>query len=177
MLIIFSGLSGTGKTTLAKALARRVGAVYLRIDSIEWGLAQSALAVERAEDAGYRAAQAVAEDNLRLGHPVVADSVNPWELTRRAWRAVAERVGAPAVDVEVVCSDRKVHRRRVEGRRPDRPGAQVPDWATVEARDYQPWQRRRIIVDTAGQPVAACVDRVVTALGGAEPVSEGEASP
>ena len=35
MLIIFSGLPGSGKSTIARALARRLGAVYLRIDTIE----------------------------------------------------------------------------------------------------------------------------------------------
>lgn len=35
MLIIFSGLPGSGKSTIARALAQRLGAVYLRIDTIE----------------------------------------------------------------------------------------------------------------------------------------------
>lgn len=35
MLIVFSGLPGTGKTTIAQALAGQIGAVYLRIDVIE----------------------------------------------------------------------------------------------------------------------------------------------
>ena len=35
MLIIFSGLPGSGKSTIARALAKRLGAVYLRIDTIE----------------------------------------------------------------------------------------------------------------------------------------------
>ena len=35
MLIIFGGLPGTGKTAIARELARQIGAVHLRIDSIE----------------------------------------------------------------------------------------------------------------------------------------------
>ena len=35
MLIIFGGLPGSGKSTIARALALRLGAVYLRIDTIE----------------------------------------------------------------------------------------------------------------------------------------------
>jgi predicted kinase len=35
MLIILGGLPGTGKTTIARELARQLGAVHVRIDSIE----------------------------------------------------------------------------------------------------------------------------------------------
>ena len=35
MLIAFSGLPGTGKTSIARELAKRLHATYLRIDTIE----------------------------------------------------------------------------------------------------------------------------------------------
>jgi predicted kinase len=46
MLIVFSGLPGVGKTTIARELACSLAAVYLRIDSIEQALRQAGLAVE-----------------------------------------------------------------------------------------------------------------------------------
>ena len=75
----------------ARRLAAEIGAVYLRIDSIEAGLARSALAIRPAEDAGYEAAYAVAEDNLRNGLSVIADCVNPIALSRDAWADTAAR--------------------------------------------------------------------------------------
>ena len=88
MLIVLSGLPGTGKTTIARKLANEFAEVYLRIDSIEQSIRNAGKPVE---GEGYSVAHAVAEDNLRLGRIVVADCVNPWPLTRREWRAVAER--------------------------------------------------------------------------------------
>lgn len=152
MLIVFGGLPGTGKSTLSRRLAGHLSAVYLRIDSIEQGLRNSFAAIDDIADAGYRAAYGVAKDNLALGHRVVADSVNPIEITRAAWRAVANDADVAIVEVEVVCSDTVEHRSRVERRTSDIPDLALPDWATVAGRDYEPWQPD-IVIDTAGRSV------------------------
>jgi predicted kinase len=88
MLVIFSGLPGVGKTTIARSLARGLAAVHLRIDTIEYAIWVSGVASDVA-DAGYRVAWALAEDHLKLALTVVADSVNPWALTRQAWQGAA----------------------------------------------------------------------------------------
>jgi predicted kinase len=105
MLIIFAGLPGTGKTTIARALAQQINAVFLRIDSIEQALRDSDDPDHEIGDEGYRVGNALAEDNLRLGFTVIADSVNPIALSRDAWVAVAKRAGVQYVEVEIVCSD------------------------------------------------------------------------
>src|SRR5262249_56570000 len=99
MLIAFSGLPGTGKTTVAQSLARRVGATYLRIDTIEDELLSlgGARIVDRG--AGYLVVYKIAEENLRMGRVVVADAVNPIALTRDAWRQVELRAGTSVLEV------------------------------------------------------------------------------
>ena len=94
MLIIFGGLSGTGKTTIARELARQIGAVHLRIDSIEQAIRDCSSGAAGLDEAGYRVGYAVAEDNLRIGRTVVADSVNPLQITRDAWLEVGRCAGA-----------------------------------------------------------------------------------
>ncbi len=159
-LIALGGLPGTGKTTIARALATRLGALHLRIDTIEQALRRSG----DVGPLGYLVAYGVAEDNLRLGNRVIADSVNPVPATREAWRATAERAGARLVEVEVVCSDPQEHRRRIESRRADIDGFRLPTWAEVMGRGYEPWDRPPLVIDTAGRPVEACVAEILEAL-------------
>jgi predicted kinase len=149
-LIIFAGLPGVGKTEIARELARQLSAVYLRIDSIEQGLLNSGL-VSRIDDSGYCVAYAMAEERLRAGQTVVADCVNPLNITRDAWLNVAERTGVRAIEIEVQCSDAEEHRRRVESRRSDIPGLILPTWEQVTSREYHPWSREHIVLETANR--------------------------
>lgn len=151
-LFIFGGLPGAGKSTLARHLAGALNAVYLRIDTIEQALHDQGVAVSGPE--GYVVAYRLAEDNLRLGRRVVADSVNPIEITRAAWRAVAHTAGAPFCEIEVVCSDPVAHRRRVETRPSQVPNLRLPTWQDVLERAYEPWHGRILRIDTAGRTPA-----------------------
>jgi len=163
MLIVFSGLPGVGKTTLAREVARRIGAQHLRIDTIEQALRPS-LGSAPMDDTGYRVAHGVAEDNLRLHRTVIADCVNPWPLTRDAWVSVAQRAGVPAVEIEVICSDAALHRQRVEDRASQAAPGEWPTWQQVLEHDYRPWTRDRVVVDTGASTFQECVDAIRAAV-------------
>lgn len=160
MLIVFAGIPGTGKSSIARELARELGAVWLRVDSIEQAIRDSGVVRESIDDAGYRAGYAVAADNLRLGRTVVADSVNGWLLTRNAWREAGLQAGARVIEIETICSDLDEHRRRIEERPNEVQGLSLPTWNEVIARDYHPWDRDHVIIDTAGRSVAECVSLI-----------------
>ncbi|MDC7817740.1 AAA family ATPase [Pseudomonas sp. BLCC-B112] len=147
MLIVFSGLPGSGKTTIARTLAPHLGATYLRIDSIEQALRDAGLA--EVGKAGYQIALQLAEANLALGNPVLADCVNPVAESRQAWSDLAQRLGVLLLDVEVICSDPREHRRRVETRQVDVPGLQAPSWQSVLDHDYQAWAESPLRLDSA----------------------------
>ncbi len=173
MLIIFAGLPCTGKTTLAKELAHRTGAVLLHIDSIGQAIMDSSLPIRSVEEAGYLVGYALAEENLRLGRTVLADSVNPIALTRNAWLAVARRASCSSVEVEAACSDRGEHRRRVESRRPDIAGLTPPTWRDVLEREYHPWIRDRVVIDTAGRTVGQSLEELQSHLAAVAPSPQG----
>lgn len=162
MLYIFGGLPGTGKSTLSQYLARDRQWVHLRIDTIEQSLRQHGSLTTGVE--GYTIAYRLAEDNLRLGLSVVADSVNPLQITRTAWREVAQRADVPFIEIEVICSDRAEHQRRIETRSTDIPGLRLPTWKEVVNRDYEQWDMEHIVVDTAGQTVEQSMAALEQAL-------------
>ena len=163
MLLILGGFPGAGKTAVAAGLARGIGAVHLRIDSIEQALRNSSVDVSGSE--GYEVAYTIAEDNLRLGRTVIVDSVNPVKVTRSAWRSVARRTGRRYVEIEVVCSDPAEHRRRVETRTADIAGHELPTWQQVCEREYEPWEAG-IVADTAGRQIEASVSTLREELDG-----------
>ncbi|WP_338722728.1 AAA family ATPase [Pseudomonas tolaasii] len=154
MLIVFSGLPGTGKTTIARELARQTGAVYLRIDVIEQALRDAGVLVGAS---GYGVANGLALSNLRLGHRVIADCVNPVRESREAWKAVASAADVELVDIQVICSDRLEHQRRVEARTGDIPGLTPPTWQSVLAHEYEPWDEPPLTIDTATMTVEQAV--------------------
>ena len=160
ILVSLSGLPGVGKTTLAKELAARTQAIHLRVDSVEAALKGSILKIHPAEDAGYLAIASIAKDNLLLGFDVIADTVNPIEMSRELWIKTAAAGAAHLMNVEVICSNEVLHRKRVESRTSDIDDLVVPDWQAVCNRTFEPWQGNRVIVDTADDSVQDCAAKI-----------------
>lgn len=163
-LIVFAGLPASGKSTIARQVAARTGALWLRVDAMDQAIWASGTAPADLRDWTYRAAQALASDNLALGHDVIADCVNDWQEARNGWDEAAKCGGASVVWIELVCSDSAEHRRRVETRGGDIPGFVPPSWDAVMTRDYHAWDRDHVSIDTAHQSVENCVAAVVAAL-------------
>jgi predicted kinase len=160
-LIALAGLPGVGKSSLARHLAQRIGAVWLRIDSMDQAIWASGTAPSDLFDWTYRAAQAIAADNLSFGRDIVADCVNDCQDARDGWEAVASRAGVEIIWLEVVCGDAVEHRRRIETRSSDIVGLKLPDWTAVEVRAYDEWSRDRLVVDTAHRSLEQCVEEAL----------------
>jgi predicted kinase len=156
-LVVFSGLPGTGKTTISKALAGKINALYLRIDTIEQ--AMKSAGTVKIGAAGYAVANALAEANLLLGHSVVADCVNPVLDSRHGWLKVAAQASTRLVNIQLICSDTDEHRRRVEERCADISGHVLPTWDAVMQHEFEAHDDVHLILDTAVMSPAETVDR------------------
>lgn len=88
---------------------------------------------------------------LRSGRSAIVDTTTEDPRSRHRWEGLAARFGARFVAVACTCSDRVLHRDRVEHRDRRIPGwHDASDWADVEARLSRlvPWVDA-VEVDTA----------------------------
>jgi hypothetical protein len=65
----------------------------------------------------------------------------------------------------VVCSDPVEHRRRVTTRGTDVDGLVKPTWEEIRSREYQPWDRPHLVIDSATTSPDRAAEHIAT-LGG-----------
>ena len=164
VLVVVGGLPATGKSTVASALARQAGFAFVRVDRIEQAIIDTAGLRQPLGPVGYTVAYGVAAEQLRHGVSVVAECVNPLGVTRDAWRDVAAGHGARLVEVELVCTDQAAHREQAQTREVDIPGLRLPDWEQITSREYEPWNRGHLVIDTATRTPAEAVAAILAAI-------------
>lgn len=150
MLIIMTGLPGTGKTTVSRALAREIGAAVLSTDKIRVERPGRPRFSRSAKGGVYERLFDRAGARLRDGENVILDATFYLERLRRAGAAVGRRAGVPAFIVEVVAPVPVVRRRmerRLRAARGPRP-APFKVHAIIRA-SYETVRGRHFVVDTA----------------------------
>jgi predicted kinase len=165
LLIVFSGVPGAGKTTLADAVARK-----LRIPAFSGDWLLGALSpfggyhLNNLAGIADELLTTVAFRQLQLDQSVILDSPAENISTRDRWRSLAESQGARLRVIVCVCSDASIHRSRAEGRRRQIPGWHDPaEWANIERRllSFQRWEGEALTVDSVcslEQNLAAVLD-------------------
>jgi predicted kinase len=156
VVAVFSGVPGTGKSTLADEVARDLGAPVVSWDWLVAGLTgfpeiQDVLDVMERDgyrDVGYALMSQMVEKQLRNRQSVVADCV----VRQRAldtWSTIAASHDAPVRVVECVCSDIDVHRSRVVGRSRAIPGWYELEWKWVaqSRKSYVPLSGEKLVLD------------------------------
>jgi predicted kinase/tellurite resistance-related uncharacterized protein len=166
-LIVFSGVPGVGKSTLADAVGARLGVPVFAVD---WLLgALTPFGGRHFDDLlgiGGELLTTLAVRQLASGRSAVLDHPAEGVADRERWASLASRAGAEFVAVHCVCSDPVVHRARLEGRTRGIPGWHDAGlWPNVEQRmaRFPPWPEGTLTVDTTGpheENVAAVLARL-----------------
>jgi predicted kinase len=153
VLIVLSGLPGTGKSVLADAIGRFFGFPVLSVDPIESAILRSGVSSDQPTGlAAYVVAETLADRWLTLGLSPIVDAVNAVSEAKEMWRTLAIRHGVPLRVIECICSDPVLQGERLADR--DRGLAfPEPTWETVQLRrsEWVPWEQVDLrVVDAAG---------------------------
>jgi predicted kinase len=176
--IVISGPPASGKTTLAAALAPHLGAAVLDIDVATGPLTSVISELIGADDlsdprlahltrtARYETLLALAEDNLRVGTPVIVVAPFTAERELRPWQIAADRLGAHTDQVVLVWlhlpSDEL--RERLVARGASRDQIKIEDVAAfLAALDPRPPVAPHLALD-ARQPPAGLVQAILSRL-------------
>jgi predicted kinase len=175
-LVLVTGWTGAGKSTIANAIAAELGATVASFDWLMSGLRAFPeiwkaieTPAERQREVGWSLLSRVAEQQLRRGSSCVLDLVAR-EAPRARWQELATSLGATFHVVECVCSDLEIHKSLLEGRNRAIPGWYELDWAdALRVREnYVPLEEPKLVLD-AVDPLSSNVAKARALLGIADP--------
>lgn len=174
VLVVVSGLSGSGKSTVAAALAERTGFAHLNSDRVRKQLAGLAptdrggpdLYTSARNAATYAAMYAAAAEALAAGRGAILDATFQRRIHRDQAAAVAAAAGAPVLFVECRADDAVIRQRLAErATRDDDPSD--ADWEVYrrQRRAYQPVgdDEPHVTVDTT-RPMLDVLPEIESAL-------------
>ena len=134
-VVVFTGLPGTGKSTMAERIAVALGAPVFSGDWLMGALKPHGVlaALDRPTFLAmyYDLLATLMSRQLMLGQSVVMDCLLNDDLAE-SWQQTAQQHGARFHVVECICTDESEHRRRVETRRRNIPGWHEITWSHVE---------------------------------------------
>lgn len=150
-LIVFSGLPGTGKSTLAQAAGRQLRAPVFAGDWLLGSLTSfGGYHLDDLLGIGEELLTTLAFRQLDLGQSAILDFPAEDPATRTRWETLARAAGAEFRVVVCTCSDQQLHRARLERRERGIPGwHEGGNWANVERRlaRFPPWTGEVLTID------------------------------
>lgn len=131
--MLVSGIQDTGKTTLARAIAAHLGISVFSRDPFMQRLMDDGFPLPGLPDQGiasvpalgYAIQTVILEQQLMLGSSVVLECIMSPDI-QLTWTSICREQNATLLTVESICSDRTLHRERVERRH--RAGASRITW-------------------------------------------------
>jgi aminoglycoside phosphotransferase family enzyme/predicted kinase len=179
VLVLTSGLMGTGKSVLAQGLARRLGAELIRTDILRKELLSIPPAERRPDAFGqgiysdeitartYAKALEIASAHLSKGRSAIIDATYKSRGERLRAQEAAQKANADFFLVECVCPEETV-KERLENRRGDVSDGRWEIFLAQKA-DFDPVAElppgSHLVLDTTPDP-DSCLERALRALRG-----------
>ncbi|ARN74025.1 AAA family ATPase [Oceanicoccus sagamiensis] len=147
-IVIIGGIPGTGKTTLATLLSKKIRAAYFNKDNIEAAVLRSGISNrDNLNGVGYKIMSELALSEIHHGRSVILDCIASSERVLRFWpNLVNQRIKY----IECICSDDTLHRMRIDTRVREIEGWYELKWNDIQniKKAYQPFSESRLILDS-----------------------------
>src|SRR5947209_1395558 len=145
-LIVFTGLPGSGKSTIAEAIAAQLHFPVFSVDPIESSIIKSGI-VKSWETglAAYLISRDLAYEQLKLGLSVIIDAVNPVKEARDMWYELEKKQHAQLIIIACML-DERIHKKRIDHRVRNIHGIPEVTWEQVKNREYAPWEDKKLIL-------------------------------
>jgi predicted kinase len=171
-LILFSGLPGTGKSTVAEIVGQRLGIPVFSKDWLEATLLGAGItAAKETSDAiqyaAYELLLTLARRQLAIQQSCSIDCVASQQSLRQQFQTLATDYHADWRVIECTCSDEGLHRIRLTNRQRSIPGYRELTWQQLlETKTrFVPWTHERLILDTV-QPLMTNVTAALNYIAG-----------
>ena len=167
MVVWFTGLPGSGKTTIASGVAERLRRAGYRVELIDGDWARKTISL----GAGYTREERrihlhriawVARLLARNGVVVLCSFVSPYRDVRRMIRSIVEEE-APFLEVYVKCSVEEAIRRDPKGLYAKALRGEIKHMTGIDD-PYEPPENPDLVVDTEKDPIEVNVGKVLELL-------------
>ena len=164
----FTGLPGSGKTTLARAVAEVLRRRGMRVEILDgdevrkWLSPEAGFSREDRERHLRRVAH-VARLLARNGVAVLCSFVSPYRSVRREAREIVESEGIPFVEVYAKCSLEECMRRDPKGLYKRALRGEIEHMTGLDD-PYEPPEAPEVVVDTENWAVEEGVEAVLSKL-------------
>jgi predicted kinase len=146
VLILLSGLPGSGKTTFAHQLQRRIDADHVESDAVRRSIAPAPLYSHAESGAVFARVDAAARKSLFEGRHVIVDATNLTNRDRRRFLRMVAELGVRLVAIRLTAPE-TVIRERLAGPRDGHSQAGLDIYERMRDRP-QPLPVPCIVVDT-----------------------------
>jgi predicted kinase len=162
MLILITGLPGTGKSTFALALAKSIDSQYISSDQIREQLGLRGHYDPDSKNQVYQAILSLAQEHLKKGKTVIIDSTLYLKRLRVPFAKLVDRLGVP-IEIIEVRADEDTVKERIAKKKRRYSEADFEVYLKIK-KIYEPVTGPHLIIESTAVPLPELVEKAKSYL-------------